>query len=170
MMMLGNRDYARTWDQWHDEACPVCGLDYVRGSEEDRRIHRARHREVPAVYEPKPNQQLVALYSEHGPFVPVHRHSPPWMRNRLGRIARMFSRELGFGVPYSAGEDAYTSRQYPYQPLPYHWMIVDTDGRSIGGLSARWRQYQDAPARWVWASPTPPPSSSRARRCAGRHP
>ena len=45
-------------------------------------------------------------------------------------------------LPYSADED---------DPAPWnnrkpsrHWLIATADGRSIGGLSARWREYSDA--------------------------
>jgi hypothetical protein len=43
------REYARTlWGR--DYGCAVCGLEYVAQSEEDRRIHRSRHREVLQVF------------------------------------------------------------------------------------------------------------------------
>jgi acetyltransferase ESCO-like protein len=135
--------------------CPVCGLLYVRELEEDRRVHRARHREVLQVYEPKPDPRLSALYAEHGNFMPLDSRSPHWLRNRLGSMAMMFQRELGFDFPpYSAAED---------DPTPSrHWLIVTADGRSIGGLSARWREYSDASARWVWAWVWVIPSERRA--------
>jgi hypothetical protein len=39
------------------------------------------------IYEPQPDPRLVALYGEHGAFVPVHDHSPRWLRNRLAGMA-----------------------------------------------------------------------------------
>lgn len=55
--MSQTTNYARTWQAWPcDRSCPVCGLTYVRESEEDRRLHRARHRKVLQVYEPKPER------------------------------------------------------------------------------------------------------------------
>ena len=50
------RHYARMWVGWHaleDDTCLVCGLTYVRESEQDRRLHRSRHRKVVQVYEPR---------------------------------------------------------------------------------------------------------------------
>jgi hypothetical protein len=93
-MTAANRGYARTWWPWldHSEAWPVCGLMYVRESEEDRRIHCARHREVLQVYEPKPDPRLAVLYGEHGAFVPLDSHSPRWLHNRLTGMATMFRR------------------------------------------------------------------------------
>ena len=97
------------WPGWHaldDDTCLVCGLTYVRELEQDRRLHRSRHRKVVQVYEPKPDADLAALYAEHGAFVPIGSHSPLRLRNRLVGMATMFRREFGFDfVPYSASED-----------------------------------------------------------------
>jgi hypothetical protein len=138
-MTSTDREYATTW---RSRSCgcpaPVCGLEYVRESEEDRRIHRARHRQVLKVYEPKPDLRLAVLYREHGAFVPVDSRSPRWLHNRLEGMAKMFRRELGYDFPpYSADES---------EPCP-HWLIATADGRPIGVLSARWREYSDAPGR-----------------------
>lgn len=144
------RHYARLWRNGHD-GCPVCGLEYVRESEADRRIHRARHRKVLQVYEPKPDPVLAAHYAAHGTFLPLDSRSPLRLRNRLEGMAIMFRRELSFDFPpYSATEA---------DPLPWnddckpahHWLIVTPDGRPIGGFSARWREWTDAPAQWMWA-------------------
>jgi hypothetical protein len=158
--MGGHQEYARTWQALGyciPPCCPVCGLNYAREVEEDRRVHRSRHRQVLRVYEPKPNLRLAALYAEHGVFVPLDSRSPRWLRGRLDGMAIMFRRELGFDfVPYSAGESDFT------RAPSRHWLIVAADGRSIGGLSARWREYSDAAPRWVWAWVWVVPSERRA--------
>ena len=46
-------------------------------------------KKVLQIYEPQPDPRLVALYGEHGAFVPVHDHSPRWLRNRLAGMATM---------------------------------------------------------------------------------
>jgi hypothetical protein len=94
-----DREYARTWRSWIGDSefrCAVCGLVYARESENDRRVHRSRHRQVLQVYEPKPDPRLAALYIEHGPFIPIDDHSPRWLCNRLDGMAKMFRRELGY--------------------------------------------------------------------------
>jgi zinc-finger of acetyl-transferase ESCO len=157
------RDYARLWASWcdHGKACPVCGLTYVRELESDRRLHRARHRKVLQVYEPKPVPLLETLHAQYGEFVPVNEQSPRSLRNRLEGMATMFQRELGFDFsPYSADDD----RSEPV----HHWLIVAADGRAIGGLSARWCVYSDAPAQWMWTWAWVIPSERRAgytQRC-----
>ena len=35
--------------------------------------------------------------------------------------------------------------------LPQHWLIVTPDNRPVGGFSARWREWADAPSEWMWA-------------------
>jgi hypothetical protein len=141
------RDYAKAWRAYNGgDGCPTCGLMYVRESEEDRRLHRSRHRKVLQVYEPKPDPRLADLHAKHGAFVPIANASPRALRNRLEDMATMFRRELGFDFPpYSADEHLEDG------PDGCHWLIVTPDGRPIGGLSARWREYSDAPAQWVWA-------------------
>lgn len=139
------RHYARQWMMnAHECCCPVCGLLYVKDSENDRRIHRARHRKVLQVYEPKPMAALAACYAKHGSFLQLDSHSPRLLRQRLADMAMMFRRELGFDfAPYEATED--------YDEPSHHWLIISANGRAIGGMSARWRIYSDAPAQWVWA-------------------
>jgi zinc-finger of acetyl-transferase ESCO len=143
------RHYAKSWPRWAGDfadACPVCGLTYVRELEGDRRIHRSRHREVLAVYEPKSLPALATLYAQHGEFVPLDGSSPRTLRRRLEGAARMFQREKSYDFPpYGADEEPEAERP------PYHWLIASPDGRPFGGLSARWRSYSNAPARWVWA-------------------
>jgi hypothetical protein len=171
------REYARAWRTWRQSErlradgwveCSICGFGYVRGSEEDQRIHRARHREVLRVYEPKPLPTLAALYREHGAFVPVHSYSPRWLRNRLAGLATMFRREVGYeGVPYSADESFLVLKLNPLTSS-WHWIIATPHGRAIGGLSARWRDYSDAESCWTWAWVWVIPSERRAghaQRC-----
>ena len=136
---------AQLWDRLH--GCPVCGLEYVEELESDRRLHRSHHRKVLAVYEPKPMPSLVANYTEHGQFVPVGIFDTPRpIRQRLENMATMFRRELHFDFPpYSADECD------DFREPAHHWLIVSEDGRPIGGFSARWRVYSNAPPRWVWA-------------------
>ena len=165
--MNQSRDYATTWDYYDDEACPVCGLNYVRESEGDRRVHRARHRKVLQVYEPKPNPQLAALHAKHGIFVPLDDGSPRWLRKRLEGMATMFRRESWYDfAPYSADEEEPTL--WNNRKMSWHWLIVTADGRSIGGLSARWREFSNATPRWMWAWVWIVPSHRRtgyAQRC-----
>jgi hypothetical protein len=87
------------------EGCPVCGLAYVQESEEDRRIHRSRHRQVLNIYHPKPDAALAARFAQQGAFLPIHRQSPRWLRNRLQNMATMFRREQGLDFrPHDADE------------------------------------------------------------------
>ena len=166
------RHYAKSWLRWagqfasqHERhgPCPVCGLTYVHDSEEDRRIHRGRHREILAIYEPKPLPALAALYARHGEFVPLDYFSPRALRRRLEGAARMFNREKGYDFL------AYSADEWPELDRPsYHWLIASLDGRPLGGLSARWREYSDVPARWVWAWVWVVPSARRkdwVQRC-----
>jgi len=117
---------------------------YVPKVAEDRLMHRERHREVIQTYEPKPLAVIARSYAEHGTFVPLNACSPLTLRRRLENMGRMFKREEGYDFPpYEASEDGDRTGR--------HWMIVSQDGRAIGGLSARWREYSNAPARWQWA-------------------
>ena len=71
------RHYAKEFFNWPDHGgCPVCGLFYMKGSPEDEREHRTRHREVLAVFEPSPNAALKREHDEHGRFIPVTAASP----------------------------------------------------------------------------------------------
>src|SRR6516165_82058 len=166
--MGGHQEYARTWrsrmlGHWEERRCPVCGLLYVRESENDRRVHRSRHRQVLQVYEPKPDLRLAALYAEHGAFVPLDSRSPRWLCSRLGGMATMFRREFGYDfAPYCAAERDPVPSWCPPPAPARHWLIGTADGRPIGGLSARWREYSDAPSCWVWAWVWVIPSERRA--------
>jgi hypothetical protein len=157
-MIKQEREYARMWQgSYAYRGCAVCGLEYVVGSEEDRRIHRSRHREVVRVYEPKPDADLV----EHAPFLLIDSDSPRRLRKRLAGMATMFRRELGFDFP------PYVAEQRT-DPRAYDWMIIAPDGRAIGGLGACWTEYSNAPARWEWAWVWVIPSERRkghTRRC-----
>jgi len=142
-----DRHYAKLWNRYLDnDACPTCGLSYVREIEENRRAHRARHRQVLQVYEPKPVPSLAKLYAKHGTFVPVDYRTPLALRRRMENMGLMFKREQGYDFP------PYEANDYKYSKGPAcHWLIVSLDGRPIGGMSAAWREYSNAPARWVWA-------------------
>jgi hypothetical protein len=55
-------------------------------------------------------------------------------------MAIMFRRELGIDFPpYSESEHGQPGSE------GRHFVIMAEDGRAIGGLSARWREYEDAP-------------------------
>jgi hypothetical protein len=121
---------------------------YVREDEDDRRLHRSRHRKVLQVYEPKPDPKLTELYAIHGAFVPIDQTSQRALRNRLENMATMFRRELGYDFPPYQGDE----REGVYKcPPSRHWLIVAPDGRPIGGLSARLRKFTDYPTDWWWA-------------------
>lgn len=45
----------------HQGICPVCNILYVKELPEDRRTHRAFHRRVVNVFEPKPSITLAKL-------------------------------------------------------------------------------------------------------------
>jgi zinc-finger of acetyl-transferase ESCO len=57
-------------------SCPVCNMLYVKEEPDDRRIHRAYHPGVIAVFEPKPSAILAKLHTRHGRIVPVRWDSP----------------------------------------------------------------------------------------------
>jgi hypothetical protein len=151
------------WDRSPHWGCPVCGLEYVKELESDRRLHRTHHRKVLAVFEPQPMPTLIASYAAHGQFVPVDMFTPRPVRQRLEKMAYFFRRELHFDFPpYSADECDV------FREPAHHWLIVSPDGRPIGGLSVRWRIYSDAPPNWVWAWAWVIPSERRrgyVRRC-----
>jgi zinc-finger of acetyl-transferase ESCO len=145
-MVAQEREYARTlWGR--DYGCAVCGLEYVARSEDDRRVHRSRHREVLRACEPKPDLELVG----RGPFLRIDSNSPRRLRKQFAGMARMFQRELGFDFPPYVFEEGDDERAR-------HWMIISPDGRAIGGLSVRCMTYSNAPMclewTWVWVIPS----------------
>jgi hypothetical protein len=155
-MVEPEREYARTlWGRHY--GCTVCGLEYVHASEDDRRVHRAQHREVLQVYEPKPDSEL----DGRGPFLLIDSNSSRRLRKRLAGMARMFQRELRYDfAPYYA--------EGRYDDTVYNWMIVASDGCAIGGLGMQWTTYSNAPARWEWTWVWVVPSERRkghTRRC-----
>jgi hypothetical protein len=124
-----------------DGACPVCGVLYMEGPAEDERYHRAEHRMVIETFEPRPNAKLARLHTRYGTFIPVRRNSLKWLRNRLYRIGLMFRRERGVDFPpYDENEDDGEG-----------YILVDADGRALGGCTVRWQEYSNAPPRWVLA-------------------
>jgi hypothetical protein len=129
------------------EVCPVYGFRYVPELKEERRIHRARHRQTLNTCDPKPHPALASHYAQTGAFLAIHGKSPRWLRNRLQNMATLFRRELGFDFrPYDADEPEEGDR---------HWLIISPDGRSTGGLSAR--MWGTPPAwwwAWVWVIPS----------------
>jgi hypothetical protein len=128
--------------------CPVCNMLYVKEEPDDRLIHRAYHREIVDVFEPKPSVTLAKLFTRHGQLVPVHSHSPQPIRRRLARISRVFKKEFG------AGFTMYEETDDPAKG----YLIAEPDGRAIGGFVVRWSEYADASDRWVlcwvWIAPS----------------
>ena len=143
------RHYAKEFFNWPDYGgCPVCGLEYVKGSPEDEREHRSRHREVLAVFEPSPNAALKRENGKHGRFVPVTAASPRWLHRRLYNIARMLNRENGYDfVMWDEGGDDGDG-----------FIITSPDGCALGGCAMCWRDdWKDAPSiwglQWIWIAP-----------------
>lgn len=119
--------------------CPVCNMTYVKEERGDHRIHRAYHREIVDVFEPKPSITLAKLYARHGQVVPVRRDSAQPIRRRLANISRVFKKE--FGADFTMYEET---------DDPGHgYLFAESDGRAVGGFVVRWIEYTNAPARWV---------------------
>jgi hypothetical protein len=128
-------------------SCPVCNMLYVKEEPDDRRIHRAHHRVVVDVFEPKPSAILAKLHARHGWIVPVRCDSPRPIRRRLVNISRIFKREFGAGFTmYQEDDDD-----------GHGYLFAESHGRAIGGFVVRWIEYSDGPARWVlcwvWIAP-----------------
>jgi hypothetical protein len=141
-------EYAREWRSFRygddPDRCPVCGLAYCPDSVKDRRTHNKRHKQVLDVYEPKPHPALAQRFATDGPFLCVNHSSPLWLRRRLAAMAQMFQCELGFDFPPYAETNADA-------PEEHHLLILAADGRTVGGLSVDWREWNNAPAEWIWA-------------------
>jgi RimJ/RimL family protein N-acetyltransferase len=148
---MAQRPYAMEFykdPQRFEGTCPVCNMLYVKELAEDRRIHRAFHRSVVDVFEPKPSVTLAKLYSCHGQLVPVRWDSPQPLRRRLASLSRVFKREFGCDFTmYSATGDPGDG-----------YLVAEPDGRAVGGFVVRWIEYSNAPAQWmlswVWIAPT----------------
>ncbi|WP_454624850.1 GNAT family N-acetyltransferase [Bradyrhizobium cenepequi] len=122
-----------------DGTCPVCNMTYVKEEPDDRRIHRAFHREIVDVFEPKPSITLAKLYARHGQVVPVRWDSASPIRRRLANMSRVFKKEFGAG--FTTYEKTGDTR--------HGYLIAEPDGRAVGSFGVRWLEYSNAPARWV---------------------
>ena len=148
---MAQRAYAREFFKHSDtfeDTCPVCNLTYAREEPADHRLHRAFHRDVVDVFEPKTSITLAKLHKQHGQFVPVRWDSARAVRRRLVNISRVFRKEFGAGFTmYEENND------------PGHgFLIAEPDGRAVGGFVVRWIEYSNAPACWtlcwVWVAPS----------------
>ncbi len=130
-----------------DDACPVCGLFYVKELPEERRHHRSFHARMLLVFEPKPNKALAKRHAKFGRYVPLTSQSPTWMNRRLHWIARVLHRENSYDFimwPESGGDGE-------------GFILTDSDGRALGGCAVQWCEWSDAPAcwvlQWIWIAP-----------------
>ena len=147
---MPTRHYAKEFYECPPEgdACPVCGLSYVKDSPTDRKIHRLYHREVVDTFEPRSNPALARRHALHGVFVPVTPLSPRWMHKRLYRIALMLKRENGYD--FSMWDQYRDDDGIGY-------ILTDEQGRALGGCAVRWREWTDrSPGwflQWIWVAP-----------------
>ncbi len=144
---MQDRPYAKEFFQHPDEgACPVCNLTYVEDYPPDQLTHQHCHRTVLNTFEPRPNARMAKLHIEHGDFISVFVISPLFLRRRLFRVSRAFVREFGASAQYDESGD-----------LAHGFLVVDVEGRTIGGFAIRWREYSDAPPGWglafIWIAP-----------------
>lgn len=96
---MAQRAYATEFykdPQKHEGTCPVCNMLFVKELAEDRRFHRAFHRSVVDVFEPKPSITLAKLYRPHGQIVPV-RWDRPWVSRLCALGARRKRKIAAFG-------------------------------------------------------------------------
>jgi hypothetical protein len=120
-------------------------LSFARNDPKDKARHHEHHRNVVDVFDPRPNHALRKRYEEDGTFVPVS--SSGSSSGRLYQIARMLMRENGYDVP-------------PWDEKEndgHGYLIVDYEGRALGGTAVCWQEWTNSPACWVldwiWIAP-----------------
>jgi acetyltransferase ESCO-like protein len=134
------REWAREFYEEPPRAhgCQVCGLHYLRTLPEDRAQHRRHHQQVIRIFSPSPSATLKKEFDEQGKFVPVRASSKRFLRHRLYEIALMFRREGGYDfVQWDETSDD-----------GHGYLLIDAEGRALGGAVVRWREYKDLPPGW----------------------
>jgi hypothetical protein len=139
-----------TWGRdyfWHFNAhadYPGCGLAYVRAADTDQNLHRTGHYQIISTFDPKPNAALKNRRNAvNNPFVPV---TEPWMHERLGRIMRVLTREIGYDfLNWRYGSSG-------------GYLVADADGRALGGFAVIHGGYDDRWKNqpfldWIWIAP-----------------
>jgi len=137
------------------DACPTCGLTYVRGSPDDEREHRRRHRLWAAVAEPKPSPAVRKLNATDG-LIAVDWRSRPWLNKAVYERAKLFRREFGYDFVqwYELGP----GREFEPDFRARAFLFIADDNAIIAGACAfRWRAWTKAPHEWamdwVWLAP-----------------
>jgi zinc-finger of acetyl-transferase ESCO len=135
------KNYYQHWDG-HKRTCPVCGMNFVAEDEGDRRLHRKWHREIVTTFDPKPNVALKRRRISIGEdFIPIRWGDPKWLHKRLYLIAKVLQHENGYDFPMWSAAGTETGG----------FLIVDGDGRALGGFAVRLAQ--PTRLRWIWIAP-----------------
>lgn len=129
--------------------CMACGMSYMRGDPDESAAHRANHRKVMAVADPKPNPKVQAALAD-GWDGRVIRSSPKWQHDLIYERAVLFRREFHYDFVQwdSRGER---------KPGVVGIVFTDSIGTVLGACCFRWREYTQAPHAWamvwIWIAP-----------------
>jgi len=122
---------------------------------EDRAIHRIQHGQVIRALKPRPLRGFIERLKRSDDPEHITSLSAAWLQNELYFRARMFRREFSYDfVQWSPNGT---------EDITVHGFLFNDDtktfgdGAIVGGGVFRWREFQNAPARWtfdwVWIAP-----------------
>src|SRR4051794_27696738 len=78
--------------------CTVCGLTYVQGLAEDRKLHQKYHARAMAVLNPKPEPRIAASLKVGVDPTIVTPVSPAWAQKAMYERAWRFHQETGYRI------------------------------------------------------------------------
>ena len=137
----------RNCELWPRPECATCGFLYSEDLPQDRRLHKAKHRQICQIFDPQPNRALAAKFARQGELIPVEPDSERFLRERLEKIGRGFNKEGNFDfLPYRASSIERGG-----------FILTDVVGRPLGGGGIGRTGFSNLPSgpvlTWVWIAP-----------------